>query len=306
MGDIIKKLNEQFAQTASGDGFNSSNGVFKVTYKPYADLSMPKGRDPDPIEIKGQQYKIGQTVSGELINSTKNIIGKIISNQKIGNGTEIEIRIRSLKTNRIYKVKPASVQYEADKFRPMGNLGGASSVTAQERMMGNLKYGQKGNINWGSGSESLVVDGDPINEAYENKQYFSTLNPNYRINILFSNDPEYSKHSQNFSKYGHAYKNKGEKEIYVNGEDLKTLGLTEDHLTAMEAHEISHDYLKPELYKTNEDEEMLTDLLAITVLFERKRKIPYKILVSNFHRRHGKPYGVAKDLHVNSLLPLMF
>ena len=44
----IKLINEQFAQSINGDGYNSSNGVFKVNYKAYSDLSLAVGRDPDP------------------------------------------------------------------------------------------------------------------------------------------------------------------------------------------------------------------------------------------------------------------
>ena len=43
----IKSLNEYFSQTL-GDSFNSSNGVFKVNYRSYSDLSLPVGRGPDP------------------------------------------------------------------------------------------------------------------------------------------------------------------------------------------------------------------------------------------------------------------
>ena len=38
----IKSLNEFYSQTLTGDSFNSSNGVFKVNYKPFSDLSKRK------------------------------------------------------------------------------------------------------------------------------------------------------------------------------------------------------------------------------------------------------------------------
>ena len=60
----IKKLNEQFAQTFSGDGFNSSNGVFRVRYKAFDDLSQAKGREIHPYDyVKGEEFQVGDIVS---------------------------------------------------------------------------------------------------------------------------------------------------------------------------------------------------------------------------------------------------
>ena len=60
MKRTIKLINEQFAQTLNGDGFNSSNGVFKVNYKAYSDLSMSVGRDPDPsLLVKDSAFQVG-------------------------------------------------------------------------------------------------------------------------------------------------------------------------------------------------------------------------------------------------------
>jgi len=65
MNKKIKLINEQFAQTLNGDGFNSSNGVFKVNYKAYSDLSISVGRDSDPtLLVKESSFQVGDIVKG--------------------------------------------------------------------------------------------------------------------------------------------------------------------------------------------------------------------------------------------------
>ena len=65
MNKKIKLINEQFAQTLNGDGFNSSNGVFKVNYKAYSDLSISVGSDSDPtLLVKDSSFQVGDIVKG--------------------------------------------------------------------------------------------------------------------------------------------------------------------------------------------------------------------------------------------------
>jgi hypothetical protein len=70
----IKLINEQFAQSINGDGFNSSNGVFKVDYKAYTDLSLAVGRDPDPsLLVKDSIFQMGDIVKGKVKGNDKKI-----------------------------------------------------------------------------------------------------------------------------------------------------------------------------------------------------------------------------------------
>ena len=72
----IKSLNEYFAQSLDGDSFNSSNGVFKVSYRAYDDLSMPVGRGQDPsLLIKDSIFQTGDLVMGNVKGKDKKIKG---------------------------------------------------------------------------------------------------------------------------------------------------------------------------------------------------------------------------------------
>jgi len=72
MKRVIKRIDEQFAQSINGDGFNSSNGVFKVNYKAYTDLSLAVGRDADPsLLVKDSVFQIGDIVKGKVKGKSK-------------------------------------------------------------------------------------------------------------------------------------------------------------------------------------------------------------------------------------------
>ena len=67
MKRVIKRIDEQFAQSLNGDGFNSSNGVFKVNYKAYTDLSLDVGSDADPsLLVKYSVFQVGDIVKGKV------------------------------------------------------------------------------------------------------------------------------------------------------------------------------------------------------------------------------------------------
>ena len=78
----IIPINEFFQDVGVfGDtyGYGGANGVFKVTYKPYKDLSVTVGPDPDvPRYRKGSQFQVGDYVSARPINSKKKIIGMVV------------------------------------------------------------------------------------------------------------------------------------------------------------------------------------------------------------------------------------
>ena len=78
----IIPINEFFQDVGVfGDtyGYGGANGVFKVTYKPYKDLSVTVGPDPNvPRYRKGSQFQVGDYVSATPINSKKKIIGMVI------------------------------------------------------------------------------------------------------------------------------------------------------------------------------------------------------------------------------------
>jgi hypothetical protein len=85
----IKSINEFFDVGVFGDtyGYGGANGVFKVQYKPYKDLSVTVGPDPNVARtIPGSEFQIGDTVIGLPINSKKKVAGMIVKVDKAPDG----------------------------------------------------------------------------------------------------------------------------------------------------------------------------------------------------------------------------
>lgn len=155
----IKSINEYFSQTL-GDSFNSSNGVFKVNYRTYSDLSLPVGRGPDPsLLIKDSVYKTGDIVRGSVKGMNKKIQGKVIETHKSSDGKYFIIKIQRDANNKIYTLIPGSIQFIEDR----GNSINATNMNigSREKNAQLAKY-NGGNIVWGS-LEGKDEDELPIN-----------------------------------------------------------------------------------------------------------------------------------------------
>jgi hypothetical protein len=77
----IKKLNEYFDPGVFGDdyGFGSATGVMKINYKPFSDLSVTVGPDPNMERtVKGSEFQIGDVVVSQPVDSKKEVIGVIV------------------------------------------------------------------------------------------------------------------------------------------------------------------------------------------------------------------------------------
>ncbi len=77
----IKTINEFFDVGVFGDtyGYGGANGIFKVQYKPYKDLSVSVGPDPNRKRtIQGSQFQVGDIVIGQPINSKDKVAGMIV------------------------------------------------------------------------------------------------------------------------------------------------------------------------------------------------------------------------------------
>ena len=148
MKKIIKSIDEQFAQSLNGDGFNSSNGVFKVNYKAYSDLSMAVGRDPDPsLLVKDSVFQVGDIVKGKVKGYGKKIKGEIIETAKSNDGKSYVIKIQSEKNKKTYTLIPGSIEFCEDRGNSKNVTG--MSISSREKSTQNLKY-NGGNIIWGS------------------------------------------------------------------------------------------------------------------------------------------------------------
>ena len=155
MSKKIKLINEQFAQSLNGDGFNSSNGVFKVNYKAYSDLSLSVGRDPDPsLLVKDSSFQVGDIVKGNIKGSNKKIKGEVIDTSRSEDGKSFIIKVQSLKNKKNYTLVPGSIEFCEDRGNSKNVIG--MSIDSREKNTQNLKY-NGGNIIWGS-MENKIID----------------------------------------------------------------------------------------------------------------------------------------------------
>jgi len=157
----IKSLNEYFSQTLTGDSFNSSDGVFKVNYKAYSDLSLAVGRDEDPSRfIKDSVFQIGDLVKGNVKGKKSKIKGEVIESSKSTDGKSYIIKIQSFKNKKTYALIPGSIEFIEDR----GHTGDITrmAISSRDKNAQNLRY-SSGNIVWGS-FEGKEEYGTPIEE----------------------------------------------------------------------------------------------------------------------------------------------
>lgn len=296
----IKKLNEQFAQTFGQDGFNSSNGVFKVKYKSFDDLSKAKGREIHPYDhIKGEEYQIGDIVLAKLSSNSnkKKIRAEVIALTRTEDGKGTKFKIRSLQSKKIYTVPSYAIEFYDDRGHVDGSKQGSSTISNKQKFMTSLKY-NNGNFIWGSmesknndmRTDMLLKEGDSVLERP------SIIDPSMKVVLIDTNHPDYDLHVDNFKKLGAIYTVPENKSIYIHKEDPSFSKFNDSHLVVIEAVEIAK-----MLSKGSEIDERYNDVLAAQILRNKGHKDAYKIIASNFLKKHGVSYGEAAD----DLIPSM-
>ena len=129
----IKSINEDFGgeSGAFGDtyGYGGANGILKINYKPFSDLSVSVGTDPNmPTNVKGDEYKIGDVVIAEPLDSKDKVTGVIVrafrNPNNIGYRYYIQVYNKGKKTERVIEIKGNSV-----KFAEGGEHGSISTKT---------------------------------------------------------------------------------------------------------------------------------------------------------------------------------
>jgi hypothetical protein len=273
----IKSLNEYFSQTLTGDGFNSSNGVFKVDYKPFQDLSISVGRDPDPsLLVKDSAFQIGDLVKGNVQGKKKKITGEIIETFKSIDGKSYRIKIQGLKDKKIYALIPGSIEFTEDRGNTR-NLTGLS-ISSREKMTGNLKY-DGGNIVWGSleneDPNDLLI---PIENSEKIEGPFNT---GWKI-VFCEKLPGDNSIFQGVSC------NVDSNEIYC----LNSLNISDikDIIKAAEA------YCFMRYHKEMKDlENSVKSLLGVIFLELKNEANAKKILIQNFPHLTGESYGECRD-----------
>ena len=129
----IKSINEDFGgeSGAFGDtyGYGGANGVLKINYKPFSDLSVSVGTDPNmKTDVKGSEYKIGDVVIAEPLDSKSKVTGVIVRSFRKPDNIEfryfIQVYNKGKKTERVIEVKSDSI-----KFDEGGEHGNMATVT---------------------------------------------------------------------------------------------------------------------------------------------------------------------------------
>lgn len=133
----------------------------------------------------------------------------------------------------------------------------------------------------------------------ENKEYrVSTIDPDWKIYTFNSADEAYP--SLLFELYGIAFADLGSKIIVIDEESTKNL--TQDHLLAVEAHEISHGRLNhanrqiPQIIQEKE-----ADWLAHRILISMNLVTPARLLSERYMSHYSESISSLDD-YMHSVL----
>jgi hypothetical protein len=114
----IKTLNEYFDTGVFGDtyGYGGASGVLKINYKPFSDLSVSVGQDPDvDTTVKGSEYQLGDVVIAEPLDSKKKVIGVITRAFRTPDNKQyryfIQVYNKGKQTERVIEVKSDSIKF---------------------------------------------------------------------------------------------------------------------------------------------------------------------------------------------------
>ena len=283
--NIIKSLYEYFSQTLSGDSFNSSNGVFKVNYKNYDDLSLAVGRDPDPsLLIKDSAFQIGDSVKGNVKGRNKKIEGVVIETSKTQDSKSYIIKIRRNKNNKIYTLVPGSIEFIQDRgySRNMSGL----NVSAREKSASNLKY-TAGNVVWGS-MESNTSDHISTEEVNSLEGPMGT-----GWKIKFEDTLPAGK-----TIFGNFIIEPSTRTIFSNrSDDLLDL---KNKIKGIESHCFL--FFHPEMQDKSID---IRTLIGIIFLEMRNEQEAKKFVIQHFPVLTGKSYGEVRDANIRDCTELI-
>lgn len=287
---MIKRLNEQFAQTFSGDGFNSSNGVFKVRYKAYDDLSQAKGREIHPYDyVRGEEFQTGDIVLVKLKNLKEKIKAEIISASRTSDGKRTVFRVKSLYDNKTYTVPLYALEFFDDRGHVSGKNAGASTISNRQKFLTGLKY-NNGNFIWGSLESKTNPKNDILlQEGSSRLERPGIIDPSIKVVLIDTNIPDYQHHIENFKKLGLFYLIPEDKTIFIHKSDPSFTKMTDNHLIVIEAIEVA------KMINNDKSDSRLEDILAAQILRKKGHTGAYKIIASNFEKKHGVSYGESLD-----------
>ena len=150
----IIPINEFFQDVGVfGDtyGYGGANGVFKVTYKPYKDLSVTIGPDPDvPRYRKGSQYQVGDYVTAKPINSKKRIAGMVIkavlSSDNKNYKYFVQIMSKGKKEEEVVEVVPSTIKFIEGGDKGFNQQGAKFNMDAADGEVYNSPYVYNNNV----------------------------------------------------------------------------------------------------------------------------------------------------------------
>jgi hypothetical protein len=114
----IKTINEFFDVGVFGDtyGYGGSNGIFKVQYKPYKDLSVSVGPDPNQKRtVTGSQFQVGDIVIGKPINSKEKVAGMIVRSERAPDNKSyryyVQVHSKKKDSEEVLELVPDTVEF---------------------------------------------------------------------------------------------------------------------------------------------------------------------------------------------------
>jgi hypothetical protein len=114
----IKHLDEFFDPGVFGDspGYGGANGVFRVSYKPFHDLSVSVGPDPNvPRIIQGAQYQVGDLVIGIPVDKKDKVAGMIVKSYLAPDSKTYcyDVMVQSIghEDHKVVELNPETIQF---------------------------------------------------------------------------------------------------------------------------------------------------------------------------------------------------
>jgi len=150
----IIPINEFFQDVGVfGDtyGYGGANGVFKVTYKPYKDLSVTVGPDPNvPRYRKGSQFQVGDYVLAKPINSKKKIIGMVVrvdlSSDNKNYKYFVQIVSKGKREEEVVEVVPSTIKFVEGGDKGFNQKGARFNMDATSGDVYNSPYVYNNNV----------------------------------------------------------------------------------------------------------------------------------------------------------------
>ena len=108
---------------------SGNNGIFKINYKPFSDLSVSVGPDPNVDRtIKGSEFQLGDVIIAQPLQSKKKVIGVIVRAFRNPDNQQyryfIQVYNKGKKTERVIEVKGDTV-----KFAEGGDHGNMETIS---------------------------------------------------------------------------------------------------------------------------------------------------------------------------------